>query len=84
MDRASEFALGACFGCANVFDFNPDTVPSILIDPETTLPPDLTNDVEAATARAQRQPLCPSCVAKVNAKREAAGLPPIRALTTGS
>lgn len=62
----------ACWLCKQVFMFNPDSVPSVLIDPVTGRPPDLGGD----PARAQREPLCPTCVETVNPLREARGLPP--------
>ncbi|MFD3962040.1 MULTISPECIES: hypothetical protein [Streptomyces] len=49
------------------------TAPSILIDPETGLPPDVSPDGHAVTAssaamaRARRRPLCRSCVADFEA-----------------
>lgn len=65
------FALGPCLVCGQPFTFDPETVPSVPIDPVTGLPPDLGGD----PARARRQPLCPPCVTKANKERKARGLP---------
>ncbi|MFD6967374.1 hypothetical protein [Streptomyces sp. NPDC059949] len=52
------------------------TAPSILIDPETGLPPEISPEGHRvapspeATARARRQPLCRSCIDGVEAGRE--------------
>jgi hypothetical protein len=68
-------ALGPCWSCGERFTFDPDTVVSILVDPDTNLPPDLGHtDPQRAIAR----PLCPSCVERANRQRVAAGRPAIR------
>jgi hypothetical protein len=69
-------AAGPCFLCGRIFTFAPDLVPSVPIDPETDLPPDLGGDA----SRAISQPLCEQCVALVNPKRVALGLEPIPVL----
>ena len=53
------FAFGECYGCKQMFSFNPDLVPSIRI-----------NGV--------KEPICQSCVERVNPQRIANGLEPIR------
>lgn len=63
-------ALGTCFTCKEMFQFDPETVPSVLIDPDTGVPPDIGNtDPQNAVA----QPICPPCVTDISAKRRAAG-----------
>lgn len=62
-------ALAPCWVHKGLFEFDPDTVPSVLIDPVTQLPPDLGGDPE----RARREPVCPVCVAQLNPLRAAAG-----------
>jgi hypothetical protein len=63
--------VGRCFACRETFSFNPFHVPSIPIDPVTKLPPDMGGDA----ARAQREPLCATCVERANVERAAKGLP---------
>jgi hypothetical protein len=69
-DENSFVASGPCFACKNPFAFDTATVPSIPIDPTTGLPPDMGGD----PVKAVRQPVCPSCVAIVNAQRAAHGM----------
>lgn len=71
-------AFAACWSCNQPFAFGPETVPSIPIDPVTNRPPDLGGD----PSRAERQPVCPGCVAEANRQRKLVGLPPIA--TTGT
>lgn len=63
------FVRGLCFACKRPFDFDPDSVPSVPIDPVTGLPPDLGGDPE----RARREPICPSCARSANVRRRKAG-----------
>ena len=78
-------ATGTCYMHDGLFTFDPDTVPSVLIDPQTDRPPDIDEHgrpVEpdpAAIMRSVRQPICPDCVAKVNPARAAAGREPFTA-----
>jgi hypothetical protein len=61
--------IGACWVHKGLFEFDPETVPSVLIDPVTQLPPDLGGDEE----RARREPICPACIALINPLRAAQG-----------
>lgn len=61
------FCYGPCYGCGQVFGFNPDLVPSIRIDADTG---------EVAPTGV-RQPVCGMCVARANPARAANGVPPI-------
>jgi hypothetical protein len=70
------FILGSCWLCHRPFTFNPFSVPSIPIDPETQRPPDLGGDPE----RARREPICESCVELVNQTRERLGQEQIQVL----
>ena len=63
--------IGHCFMCKRRFGFNPYRVPSIPIDPVTNRPPDLGGDVE----RAEREPLCETCVGRINERRARDGRP---------
>lgn len=76
-------AFGPCCVCGNVFSFNPDQVPSILMDPETGRPPDVdenghpTQPSPEAAARAVKRPYCPVCAKALNTERRARGEEPI-------
>lgn len=63
-------AFGSCYGCKDRFEFDVNQVPSVYVDPGTGLPPDVGGtDPE----NAKREPLCPSCVEKVNEIQAAKG-----------
>lgn len=66
-------ATGRCWACRSYFEFHPDLVTSILIDPVTQRPPDLGGD----PARARREPICPRCCQLLNPERAARGLAPL-------
>lgn len=75
--------FGTCWTCGKSFTFNPELVPSIFIDPMTSLPPDVDEhskpqepDAEAIE-RAVRQPLCAECVERSNVERVEQGQEPI-------
>lgn len=78
---SATIGLSPCWLCKRVFEFDLDTVPSIIIDPATDLPPDLDADSTqvvpdpAAVARSVKQPICPRCVRGFNARRRELGLP---------
>jgi hypothetical protein len=80
------FVLGRCWACKRPFMFNPTLVPSLQIDPETNLPLDVdehghTREIDpAAAARAVKQPICETCVERVNDVLAAKGREPIRVL----
>lgn len=70
MAEGAMFALGTCFTCKQPFEFDPETVPSVLIDPGTGVPPDIGNtDPQDAV----KLPICPPCVTYIHVKRKAAG-----------
>ncbi len=65
-----------CCGRPTMFhELERHTAPSLLIDPETGLPPGVSPDGHratpspAATARARKQPLCQSCLDDIRAGR---------------
>lgn len=74
-------ACGTCWGCGTQFWFDPDKVPSITIDPDTGVPPDVDPETRAPlpqprqVQRTVQSPVCPRCVRSFNAARRAAGLP---------
>jgi hypothetical protein len=62
--------LGACLLCGRAFTYNPVLVPSVWVDRDTKVPPDVGGtDVADAT----REPLCPDCVVVVNMERRRRG-----------
>lgn len=67
------FALGRCFTCDTGFDFDPETVTTVMIDPLTNRPPDVGPDAQpidpdpAAVERSVPKMICPPCVIKVRA-----------------
>ncbi|MET8382509.1 hypothetical protein ABZV14_05840 [Streptosporangium canum] len=76
-------AVGVCRLCNEVFGLNKSHTAVILIDPETNMPPEWNPETgqldRPLTAdmldRVKRYPVCPDCVAKVNAERTKGGLP---------
>jgi|SRR5215475_1950320 len=68
-----------CWACGRTFTFNPFTVPSIPIDPETKYPPDM-NPRPGGMERAVRQPVCETCVELANERRRSMGLPLIEVI----
>jgi hypothetical protein len=64
-------AFGPCFGCEKPFWFDPDTVPSVLVD-RTGRAPDMGGDPLTAV----RKPICVPCRRHANPIRVAAGLEP--------
>lgn len=70
--EAVTVAIGPCYGCGQRFGFNPEAVATVLVDPDTLLPPDLGG---TPVERARREPLCPTCVATVRQVKANAGLP---------
>ncbi len=70
-DAEHMLAFAPCFTDGQVFGFNPETVISVPIDPQTNRPPDvdehgghITPD-PAAVARAVRMPICNACARRV-------------------
>ncbi|MBP2706542.1 hypothetical protein JOL79_22285 [Microbispora sp. RL4-1S] len=68
--------IGRCYACRETFGYDPDTVTTVLIDPQTRLPPGMTpfgtrrQPSPAALARAEREPICPRCVERARRFRE--------------
>jgi hypothetical protein len=83
MPEGNLLAIGPCFLCKSRFQFDPDRVTSVFIDPVTGLPPDLAEDGtpkemdREALARSVRRPLCPSCIDLANEEKERRGEPKI-------
>ena len=63
------FCHGQFFSCKNLFGFNPELVPSIRV-----------NSQGQADPNGSKEPICASCIARVNPKRIANGLEPIHIL----
>lgn len=74
-------ALGTCWIHKQVFEFDPDTVITVLIDPQTGRPPDVDADGNpcrpepGAVQRSVQQVICDPCMDRVNAGKRAAGYP---------
>lgn len=65
-------AIAPCWSCGSPFSFDPETVPSVGIDPASNLPSDLAG---ADPAAAVYRPICPPCVEAVAAHHRAHGRP---------
>lgn len=63
------WAMGLCWGCRQLFSFNPLKVPSFKIGPDNKPSED-----------GVRQPICENCFDRFNQRRVAAGLPRLVAL----
>lgn len=63
-------ATSPCVRCHVPFMYDPEKVPSIPVDPETNLPPDLGGDADKAV----KMPICPGCCTAVNPERRRRGL----------
>ncbi|MFC7381828.1 hypothetical protein [Sphaerisporangium rhizosphaerae] len=62
--------IGRCYACKRTFGFHPARVMTMMIDPDTGLPPGMTvlgsfrEPTPEATARSVTEPICPDCVDK--------------------
>jgi len=74
------FAMAPCYLHKGLFCFDPESVTSLRIDPQTGRPPDVNANGEpaepsqAAQDRSVREPICPDCCKRVNPDRRALGL----------
>lgn len=81
MAEPEVIALGQCCVHGGLFEFDPDRVPSVLVDPETGLPPDVNEagqyrePTAEALARSRREPYCPACARGLNAEAARRSLP---------
>ncbi|TDD90421.1 hypothetical protein E1293_03295 [Actinomadura darangshiensis] len=61
---------GTCAACRRTFEFDPQSVSTVLIDPDTGLPPGMTvlatlrQATPEAVARSTDEPICPQCVTR--------------------
>jgi hypothetical protein len=75
--------IGKCYACKRTFGFTQASVTTIMIDPETGLPPDRSvlgttrEPTPEATARATRQPICPDCLDQARRFKEFMQRPPM-------
>ncbi|UBU14215.1 hypothetical protein [Nonomuraea gerenzanensis] len=82
MSEKRETAAGRCLVCKREFTFDPGEVTTILIDPETGIPPGFTvlgtlrPATPEAVARSTDQPVCPDCEEKAAKYSEALSPPP--------
>ncbi|MEU7862206.1 hypothetical protein [Nonomuraea sp. NPDC049141] len=64
--------IGRCHACKRAFRFNPATVTTAMIDPETGLLPGMTvlgtvrEPTAEAVARSVKEPICPDCVKRAS------------------
>jgi hypothetical protein len=78
-------AYGPCYIHGGIFGFDPDRVVTVLIDPHTNRPPDVTAagqlvpaddpGLPERMARSSKRLLCPDCCKELNAACRARGLP---------
>ncbi|MFI7222787.1 hypothetical protein ACIBO5_06145 [Nonomuraea angiospora] len=70
---------GRCYACKRTFSFDPKEVTTLLIDPETHMPPGITvlgslrPAKPEAVARSADEPICPDCVTKAKQYGEESG-----------
>jgi hypothetical protein len=64
-------AIGPCWTCKKQFEFHPDFVASVIIDPATRLPMD---HPDAGNGPGEKVPLCPDCCRLINVERANRGL----------
>ncbi|MEV0383309.1 hypothetical protein [Nonomuraea sp. NPDC050643] len=73
---------GRCHTCKRTFSYDPKEVETVLIDPETRLPPGFTvlgtlrPAKPEAVARSVDEPICPDCVDKAKRFIEDTNQPP--------
>lgn len=81
-DRES-LTTGTCVVCKQTFEFDPRSVPTILIDPETGLPPGMTvlgslrPAMPEAVARSADEPICPQCTSRARQFQAASESTPV-------
>lgn len=84
MSEGTYVGLDTCFIHGGLFEFDPDSVVTVWIDPETGRPPDVDADGGTIAAdplaveRCVQRPICGPCIARVNEGRRAQGLPEVR------
>ncbi|MEV4115828.1 hypothetical protein [Nonomuraea sp. NPDC049695] len=70
---------GRCYMCKRTFSFDPKEVMTVLIDPETRMPPGITvlgslrPAKPEAVARSVDEPICPDCVRRAKQYSEESG-----------
>lgn len=76
MAESASFAQAPCYTCQTVFAFDPETVPSMAVDPQTNKALIATLGADPiVTRRARFEPICPTCVSRLQPLLKAAGLP---------
>lgn len=77
------FASGPCVIHGGYFAYDPELVPTVLIDPYTGRPPDVDETGQRcepspeAVARSLREPYCPGCARRLNAEAVRLGYDPV-------
>ena len=76
--------MDKCYVHGGVFMFDPETVVSVRIDPQTGRAPDVGADGEpcepepGSVERSVRQPICDECMTRINPARRARGNEPVQ------
>lgn len=71
-------ALAPCYIHGGIFEFNPDTVVTVLIDPLTNSAIDVDPHPDGkGSERAVQCVICDPCMEKVNEKRRERGMPEV-------
>ncbi len=71
-NEPGEIAMSSCYTCREPFGFNPETVPSVYVNPATGQVLEEHEDKRTGV----KQPICPACVRVINAARQNRGLAP--------
>ncbi|MFC4013416.1 hypothetical protein ACFOY2_39750 [Nonomuraea purpurea] len=81
-DKPGKTETGRCCACGRTFTYDPGEVMTVLIDPQTGLPPGfsvlgtLRPAGPEAVARSADQPVCPACVDRAASLKAADDPPP--------
>ncbi|WP_043624899.1 hypothetical protein [Nonomuraea candida] len=84
MSDGQDLTTGRCYVCKRTFTFDPKQVETVLIDPETRLPPGfsvlgtLRPAGPEAVGRSADEPICPECVDRTRRLWETHNPPPPR------
>ncbi|GII55509.1 hypothetical protein Pth03_38980 [Planotetraspora thailandica] len=68
--------IGRCYVCKRTFSFTPASVMTVMMDPETNLPPGMTlsgnfrEPTPEATARSVKEYICSDCVDRAKQLKE--------------
>jgi hypothetical protein len=83
MDEGKLVGMDVCYLHGQMFRFDPHTVVTVLVDPQTGWPPDVDENNQPCTPdseaikRAVKRPVCDACVERVNRTLASHGHPRI-------